>query len=197
MKKLFYLFLAFASIFFVSCEKEELEPDYYDVSDEPTVSEDDTVSIYGKFVLLSGKMYIHNLETNQKTAYNHFDAVKTTSSLNYYGSIYDIEKLEQNVTTWEITPPPYVPGNGTFILNNDTLNPYGFHVTKSNWTIIEHPLSGSYGITVKMGGSARPLNGYLISKADSTVMFKIQEDYANIGGYNCKYVNELMFKKIK
>lgn len=197
MKKLFYLFFAFTFIFLTSCEKEPLDDENIGIVDPNTISEDDTTSVYGKFLLLSGKMYITNLETNQKTVYNHFDAVKTTSSLNYYGSTYDIEELEQNVTTWEITPPPHVPGDGEFILNNDTLDPYGFHVTKSNWTIVEHALTGNYGITLKMGGSARPLYGYLISKADSTVMFRLQEDYANIGGYNCKYVSELMFKKLK
>jgi len=197
MKKLLYLFFAFTFIFFTSCEKEELEDENIEIVDSNAVSEQDTISIYGKFLLLSGKMYVTNLETNQKVVYNHFDESKTTSSLDYYGSNYKIEDLEQNVTTWEFTPPPFVPGDGEFILNNDTLDPYGFHVTKSNWTIVEHALTGYNGITKKMGGSAKPLHGYLVDKADSTVVFRLHEDYANISGYNCKYVSELMFKKIK
>ena len=196
MKRLFYLFFAFLFIFFTSCEKEELEDENIEVVDPYAISEEDTISIYGKFLLLSGKMYVTNLETNEKKVYNHFDAVKTTSSLRYSGSQYEIEDLTQNITTWEITPPPYVPGNGEFILNNDSLNPYGFHVTKSNWTIVEHSLTGNYGITQKMGGSSRPLYGYLLDKADSTVVFRLHEGYENIGGYNCRYVSELVFKKL-
>ena len=196
MKKLIYIFLGLFIIFVSSCEKEPIYDDSNYEEEVSTISEDDTLSLHGKYLLLSGKMYITNLETNQKTVYNHFDDVKNISTLRYFGSIYGIETLEQNVTTWEFINPPYIPGTGEFILNNDTLNPYGFKVTTYNWTIIEHPLTGTSDITQKMGGSARPIFGYLLNKADSTVMFRLHEEYQAINGYNCKYVSELKFKKI-
>ena len=197
MKKLMYIFLGLFVIFLTSCEKEPLYDENNTTEESFGIPESDTLSLHGKYLLISGKMYITNLETNQKTVYNHFDSTKTTSTLRYFGSIFDIEDLEQNVTTWEFRKPPYIPGTGDFILNNDTLNPYGFKVTTYNWTIIEHPLTGTSGITQKIGGSAKPLFGYLLNKADSTVMFRLHEEYQAINGYNCKYVNELKFKKIK
>ena len=177
MKKLFYIFLLLSFIFLTSCEKEPLYDENNATEELFGIPEEDTLSLHGKYLLLSGKMYITNLENNQKTVYNHFDATKTTSTLRYFGSIYDIEDIEQNVTTWEFRKPPYVPGTGDFILNNDTL-------------------TGSSGITQKMGGSARPIFGYLVNKADSTVMFRLHEEYQAINGHNCKYVSELKFKKL-
>tara|TARA_R100001015_G_C4634558_1_gene201276 strand:- start:244 stop:825 length:582 start_codon:yes stop_codon:yes gene_type:complete len=193
MKRLFYLFFTIFILFFTSCEKEPL---FEEPQEQFGVPEEDTLSLYGKYLLLSGKMYVTNLETNQKTVYNHFDSVKTTSTLRYFGSIYNIEEIEQNVTTWEFKAPPFIPGTGEFILNNDTLDPYGFKVTNYNWTITEHPLTNTSGITQKIGGSARPIYGYLLNKADSTVMFRLHEEYQAINGQNCKYVSELKFKKI-
>lgn len=194
MKRFFYHFLILLTFLLVSCQKEELEPQ---ITPQTNDSKIDTVSIYGKYLLLSGKMYVDNMETYQKTVYNHFDNTKQTSSLRYGGSYYPIEDLIQNVTTWEIIQPPTIPGYGEFILNDDQKDPYGFNVTRSNWTIIEHPLTHSYGITQKMGGNAKPLSGYLISKADSTVMFRIHNGTTNINGYNCRYFSELKFKKLK
>ena len=191
MKKYFYLFIILFSFTLVSCEKEELEDDQ--PVEEVNTIEDDTIRIYGKYLLLSGKMYVTNLVTNEKIVYDHFDANKTVSSLRYGGSQYEIEDIEKNVTTWEITPPPHVPGYGEFILNGDVVEPYGFYVTRSNWTIVEHPNTQ----TQQIGGSSRPLDGYLVNKSDSTVVFRLQETYENINGYNSKYVSELTFKKIK
>lgn len=190
MKKFIYLFLLAFGLFFTSCEKEELQ-------DEPIIEvgiqEDDTTSVYGKYQLISGKMYITNLETNERKVYNHFGPGKSTSSLRYNGSLYPIEDLIEGVTTWEITPPPYVPGYGEFILNGDYANPFGFNVTRSNWTIIEHPSGGS---GQQMGGSAIPLEGHLIDKAEGTVMFTLFQGYASIDGYNVRYLSELTFKKL-
>lgn len=191
MKKYFYLFILLFAITLTSCEKEPLEEE---TPIDYSIAPSDTTRITGTYVLLSGKMYITNLETYDRAVYSHFDSSKTTSSLRYSGSQYPIEDLVQNVTTWEIQEPPYTPGYGEFILNNDTVNPYGFYVTKSNWTIVEHPSRDS---GQQMGGSARPLQGHLISKADSTVMFTMQEGYESIDGYNVKYISELTFKKIK
>jgi hypothetical protein len=193
MKKYFYLFILLFGITLTSCEKEPLEEEEVYV-DPYAIDPSDTTTLYGKYRLISGKMYVTNLETNQRTVYNHFGPGKTTSSLRYEGAQFPIEEIIENVTTWEIIAPPYVPGYGEFILNGDTAHPYGFNVTKSNWTIIEHP-SGNSG--QQMGGSSRPLEGHLISKADSTVMFTLQQAYNSIDGYNSTYLSELTFKKIK
>ena len=194
MKYLFYLLLVSLSIF--SCQKDNLSENNVTNTEISADNSNDTISIQGTFLLISCKMYIHNLETNEKIYYNHFDNIKLKSSLNYEGSNYDIEKLEKNKTTWQFTLPNYLPGYGEFILNGDKNNPYGFYMTKSNWAIVEHPLSNTNNITVKMGGSSKPLLAHLIDKNERTVMFIIHEDYANINGYNCTYISELKFKKI-
>ncbi len=84
-------------------------------------------------------------------------------------------------------------------LNDDKLDPYGFYVTRSNWTIVEHPLSelNNGDITMKLSGSARPLIAHIDDYDENTVFFYMQESYENINGYNCKYFTELKFKKLK
>ena len=191
MKKFIYLFILAFGLFFTSCEKEPLEEEVF--VDPYAIDASDTIRIYGKYRLLSGKMYITNLETNERKVYNHFGPGKTISSLRYDGTIHPIEEIIQGVTTWEFTPPPYVPGYGKFILNGDDEKPYGFNVTRSNWTIMENP-SGASG--QQMGGSAIPLEGYLLSKSDSTVVFTLFQGYGSIDGYNMRYLSELTFKKM-
>lgn len=190
MKKFFYILLALMLVF-TSCKKETLTP----VNEEVVVVEDE-LRIYGKYVLLSGEMYVTNLETNQKTMYNHFDANKTTSSLRYSGSLVDFEDLEQDVTTWAFSQPDYVPGFGEFILNNDSINPMGFYVTKSNWTIMEHPTANSAS-DMQLGGSARPIEGYVDDYGANIVVIYVQDAYENIDGYNCSYYSALKFQKIE
>ena len=194
MKRLFYIFLPIFLILTFSCQKEEVTtyPNQEIFQTKP-----DTVSLYGKYILLSGKMYIDNMETYQKTVYNHFSGSKTTSSLRYGGSFFPFEDIIQNVTTWEIIGPTTPSGHGEFILNNDANDPYGFYITRSNWSIVEHPLTNTNGITQKLGGSSRPISGYLLNKIDSTVIFRIQTGTGNINGYNCRYFSELKFKKLK
>ena len=193
MKKFIYLLLLYFGLFLTSCEKEPLEEETIEVTD----ISNDTISVYGKYRLISGKMYITNLVTNDRKVYNHFSPGKNTSSLRYSGTQYPIEEIIKDVTTWEITPPPNVPGHGEFILNDDYVNPYGFYVIRHNWTIVEHPLTGTSDITQKMGGSAKPLEGYLLSNTDSTVVFTLQQAYENIDGYNSTYLSELTFKMIQ
>lgn len=193
MKTLFYLILGLFLIL-TSCKKEEIEPISQEV--EETTQIDDEIRLYGKWVLLDAKMYIENLETHEKTVFNHFDENKTTSSLRYSGSMYEIEDIEQYVTTWGFKQPNYVPGYGEFILNDDTTQPYGFYVTKSDWTIVEHPLTNS-GDDMQLGGSARPIEAYVLSYNDSIVNFYVQLAYENIGGWNCKYFTEMTMQKIE
>lgn len=192
MKNLFYISLAFFLVL-TSCKKEELEPINQEV--EETAVIDDEIRIYGKWVLLDATMYMENLETHEKTSYAHFDGNKTTSSLRYSGSMYEFETIEQGVTTWEFYQPNYVPGYGEFVLNSDSLNPMGFYVTKSEWSIVEHP-QVTNAADMQLGGSARPLEAYVYNYNDSIVDFYVQITYENIDGWNCKYFTEMRMQKI-
>jgi hypothetical protein len=193
MKKFFYILIAI-SITFVSCKKEVIEPINNEV--EETSKIDEEIRIYGKWVLIDAIMYVENLETHEKTSYNHFGTNKTTSSLRYSGSMYDFEDIEQGVTTWSFHQPNYVPGYGEFVLNGDTLNPMGFYVTKSDWTIVEHPQATNID-DMQLGGSARPIEADIYDYGQEIVEFYVQITYENIDGYNCKYFTELKMQKIE
>lgn len=172
-----------------SCQKEDIRPN---VPEEQTIEE---IRLYGKWLLVGGCMYMTNLETSQKIKYEHFGPNKTISSLDYNGSDLEIETIELNVTTWAFYAPPAVPGYGEFILNDDMQNPYGFYVTKNNWTIMEHPQATASNM--QMGGSSRPINAQIVNFSDSTVNFYIQEGYTSINGQNYSYISELKFRKIE
>jgi hypothetical protein len=190
MKKILILLLVSLSIGFASCEKQTLTPTQEQVETAGTIENE--VSIYGEWLLVDGKMYMENLETGQLVVLNHFDPTKTVSSLRYSGIMFAIEEIEINVTTWTFIAPPSVPGIGEFWLNSDSLAPYGFNVTNSNWTIIEHP-STIDPSDMKLGGSARPISAYIV---DGEVKFYVHEAYESINGVNWKYFSELTFQKI-
>jgi hypothetical protein len=189
MKSLIYIIIS-ACLVLVSCKKENIQPNQQ-VSNQ--VNQE--IGLYGKWLLVGGSMYVENIETNQKTKYDHFGPNKTISSLNYNGSAFEIEVIEVNETTWSFYQPPNVPGYGDFVLNGDIEHSYGFYVTKSNWTIIENPQSTS--TNMQMGGSSRPITAVLCNYSDSTVYFYIQEGYTSIENENYTYISELKFKKIE
>ena len=189
MKNLFYLLLTILFLGVSSCKKEDIKPN---VQEEQAVEQ---IRIYGKWLLVDGYMYMTNLETGQKTKYSHFGPGKTTSSLDYDGADIPFESIEINETTWSFYEPPSVPGYGEFVLNGNMQTPYGFYVTKHNWTIMEHPQSTSSNM--QMGGSTRPIRGELVSYSDSTVNFYVQEGYVSINNQNYSYISELTFKKIE
>jgi hypothetical protein len=189
MKSLIYLIIA-ASLVLVSCKKENLKP-----NSQITAQVNQEIRLYGKWLLVGGSMYVENIETGEKTKYDHFGPGKTTSSLNYDGSVFAIEVIELNTTTWSFYEPPAVPGFGDFVLNGDIQHPYGFYVTKNNWTIMEHPQSTSSN--TQMGGSSRPISASICNYSDSTVYFYVQEGYTSINNQNYTYISELKFKKIE
>jgi hypothetical protein len=189
MKSLIYLIIS-ASLFLTSCHKQNIQP-----NTQPATEISQELRLYGKWLLVGGSMYMENLETGQKTKYDHFGPGKTISSLDYNGSDLDIEVIEVNVTTWSFYQPPAVPGYGRFALNGDTLNTYGFYVTKNNWTIMENPQATAS--TMQMGGSTRPISATICNLSDSTAYFYIQEGYTSINNQNYRYISELKFKKIK
>tara|TARA_Y100000389_G_scaffold82433_2_gene79037 strand:- start:2703 stop:3281 length:579 start_codon:yes stop_codon:yes gene_type:complete len=190
MKNLFHILLL-SFIVLTSCKKEEPLQPIQEVEEST-----EEVRIYGKWLLLDATMYVENLETHEKTSFSHFDANKSKSSLRYSGSMYDFEDIEQYETTWEFYPPSYVPGYGEFIFNSDTIQPYGFYVTRSEWTIVEHPLTNNTN-DMLLGGSARPIEAYMYDYNDSIVNFYVQNAYENIDGWNCTYFTEMRMQKIE
>ena len=195
MKKLIYLLVILSVVFTTfSCEKEKLDTP---PSNQSTII-DENLSVFGTWELISGKMYIENLETHEKYSYDHFSSTQTISSTRFAGAMFEIENITVNKTRWTFTSPVGGgSGVGTFVLNGDTNNPYGFNVSENYWSIIEHPLSNLNGpIHIKLGGSARPLHATIADYSSSEVFFYTQEAYENIDGYNCKYFSELRFRKI-
>lgn len=195
MKKILLVLFSLAVIAFASCKKEYVEPKT-DTSQETIDTTKQVISIYGKWKLLDGYMYVENLATGTKTRYSHFSATQNFSSLRYGGAIYNIETIEKGMTTWEFTNPNKIPGYGKFILNSDATKLYGFYVTNNNWTIVEDP-SVTNASQMNLGGSSRPVRAYIANYAQNTCKFYVEETYENINGYNCKYFNELLFQKIQ
>ena len=176
---------------FLSCRKEIIEP-------KPVVAPieaPDSLSLNGEFVLVSGKLYLDNLEDGSKIVYNHFDATKSRSSLRYGGAIIPFETIIKDTTTWSFYLPKIVPNVGKFVLNEDTLNPMGLNVTAHNLTVIEYP-TATFGST-QLNGSARPIQIVLVDGKQKLIKIYVQEAYLSINGYNYKSFNELIFKKIK
>jgi len=191
MKTLFYIFIVL-TFAFTSCKKEEgLKTNDEQIKELGTIEEG--ILLYGEWKLVSGKMYIENMETGEKTVYDHFGPNKTTSSLRYSGAQFEIEMIEQNVTTWEFIAPPNWQGYGEFILDGDTVQPYGLYILESNWSIVEHPTATAS--TMQLGGSSRPLQAVVTDYDAQQVAFTIQEAYESIDGYNCNYYSELIFQK--
>ena len=194
MKELFIL-IGFL-IVLTSCEKEYPYPSKY-YTNVPTAGGYDTTNLvnsWGKFVLIDAIMYIDNHETGKKTSYNHFGPNKNVSSLRWGGSLFDIEMIIKDVTTYSFwNTPTGGNGMGKFVLNGDTSKHYMVNYIGSYHSIIEDPTHGQQNL----GGSARPFSGYTISKSDMTVSIQIQEMEGNINGYNCHYWSQLTFKKIE
>lgn len=189
MKKLLLVLLAVLFIGFSSCKKDELEV----ITPQEQVEETPEVSLIGKWLLIDGQMFFTNLETNEKTVYNHFGPGRTVSSLRYSGIIFEIEEIEQFVTVWEFGEPKSIPGYADFYLNYDYEHPLAVYITRDSRRIVEHPLTTNPE-DMQLGGSARPFNDYVID--DHTIMIQIQEGYETINGYNYVYFSELKFEKI-
>ena len=203
MKKLFYLVLVI-SLLFSSCTKVEPDLPSHQLDTDigtnttcttTTTTEEENLSVFGTWVLVGAKLYSENLGTHNKTVYDHFSSTQSESSLRFVGSLFAFENIELNVTTWTfIAPPGGGAGVGQFILNGDYDDPYGFNISAHYWTIIEDPTSSINGpITVKLGGSARPLKARIADYAEEEVYFYVELAYD--GDNNIQYFTELRFKK--
>jgi hypothetical protein len=202
MKKLFLLFVIFSAF---ACEKE---PEVYNDVHAEFIENDQPWSLfYGKdlvvdgeplpnmveWQLVGGVMYMENMETGYKVKYDHFGPSRTKSSLRYSGAELEIEELELGVTTWQFKVNTMY--DYEFILDKDSLNPYGYQESASYRSIIEHPKALSYGER-QMGGSARPFVAYTKDYDRGLINIRIQEAYESIDGYNWNYFSVLTFKLI-
>lgn len=193
MKKIAQILAILAiTLFTTSCRKEVITPTSQLPANVPTApSSANSVSMWGEFVIIDAVMYVDNHETGQKTVYQHFSSTKLVSSLRMEGSIFDIETIEKNVTTYSFYQP--INNIGRFILNGDTTKLYAVNYSGSNKTIIENPTS----TTQLMGGSARPFNGWTVDYTNRIIKIHIQEMKGSMNGYNINYYTELTLKKIK
>lgn len=148
---------------------------------------------YVKWVLVDGTMYMENIETGYKIKFKHFDANRLVSSLRYNGVIFDLEKIEVGVTTWQFRYGKY--NSKEFILNDDTLHPYGYVESYSYRNITELSTSKNPS-DMKLGGSSRPFSVWTKDYSAGLIQIRIQEAYEGIGGYNWRYFNILTFKMV-
>jgi len=175
-----------------SCEKEPLlppcAPDQYNTNTTTNVK---TNLLDGQWEIITGTMYMENLDTGEEEEVFIFSN-GPTGSLRHDGSMYDFETLVRYRTTWTFNFPENTPGMGTFFLNSDSINPYSLSVTENNLTVCEH-VSGQY---IMLGGSSRPINYEVVDHNNKIINFYVQETYVNINGYNYRYYSKLRFKKI-
>lgn len=190
MKKLVLVLVSFAILTF-SCKKDEFE----DLNQTKTEEVERGIELYGTWRLISGKMYIENMETGEKIVYNHFDSNKQTSSLRYSGSMYEFETIKANETKWTFIAPPENSHYGEFWLDNDSIEPYGLYILDQFWSIVEHPTADS-ATEMQLGGSSRPISAVVEDYDHNIVLFRVQEAYESIDGFNSNYYSELRFKKI-
>jgi hypothetical protein len=184
MKNLLVVLTLIFGFTLTSCHKEEVTPP------NTLIEEVETISVFGEWLLVDGKMYMENLETGEKTVYDHFGPTKSVSSLRYDGYMFEFERIVVDSTLWTFTTPYNIPGTGQFWLDNDSIQPYGFYVTDTNMTIVEN----SVGVT-QLGGSARPITAFIDEDGTNSVNFFVQEAYESINGVNYKYFSELTFQK--
>ncbi len=184
----FVLFLALAStLSLFSCKREYIEL---------TIGEieviDDGISLIGNsFVLTSGNIYLENMDNGDKTMYTHFDSNKTLSGMRMGNFEYPLERLEVNITTWSFRTNGHI---GEFILDGDSLNPYGIDGSYGQFTIYEHTNASTSGpISIKMGGSSKPFQ--TSSEGDEITVY-IHEAYTTINGVQYTYFNELTFQLV-
>jgi hypothetical protein len=191
MKNYILILGAIALISITSCRKEVVYPTDQLPSSTPTAS-GPSVGNWGKFVITDAVMYVI-YENGGDTVYQHFSSTKSRSSLRWGGSLFAIENIIKDTTTYSFWKPAFYPGLGKFVLNGDTTQHYDVQYTGLNRRIVEDPTSGQQ----LMGGSARPFSGQTISYGGQTIAIEIGEMQGSINGVNCSYYTRLTLKKIQ
>ena len=177
MKKFINLLLIVLVLIFTSCRKDKkiLKP-------------------WGTWVVRNATMYV-TYDNGKKEKYDHFSTTKTVSSLRYDGDVlFDIERIEQNKTTWSFYRPYSNPGAGEFVLNGDTAKHYLVQYTGDNMSIIE---SDRQPYQQNLGGSARPIHGETKDFENKIIEMVVQEMAASINGRNCHYHTVLTMQQIE
>jgi hypothetical protein len=193
MKNLIIYLTLLGSLSLFSCKKEIIEP----IIETEEVLEDSVIDVLGKdFVLIDGNLYMENMDNGQKVVYNHFGDGKAKSGMRAGNAEFESGELELDVTTWSFRARGSMM---LFILNGDSLNPYEMtEYGAGQHTIIEHRNSSNYGdITMKMGGSSKPFQGYTEDYENGIIKVHINEAYTTIDGVQFTYFNELFFQEIK
>jgi len=190
MKKLLNLFLLVLSL--TSCEKEVF---YIECDTTYPTTQDTTIfvnsgDLEGEWLLKNATMYMTNLDFDIIDTIPLFDTTNT-SSLRYGGSYYEFEDIVLDDTKWLFDYPENTPGIGYFILNGDSIVPYGLNVTSNNLTVIENMLGPQ-----QMGGSSRPIHYQMNNLQNTLVTIEVQHTYETINGFNYYYYTQLKFKKL-
>ena len=190
MKNLYLILLV---LFLGSCEKEIIYPsDQYPIN-KTNKKLGKTIDYWGEFIIIDAVMYIENKETQEKFVFNHFGPNKTHSSLRWGGSLFEIEEIIKDSTTYSFWKPFKFPGYGKFVFNGDTSKHYAVNYIGFNNSIIEDPVRPQS----LLAGSARPFSGQTINYDEKTVAIQIQEMEGSIDGYNCRYWTQLTLRKVK
>ena len=174
MKKIFNLtsliVISFVLIF-TSCKKEEpLRPN----NDQDVYV--NNASVEGvNWVLVSGRIYIENIDNGDKFVYDHFGGSTTESVMDIFSgsSPVKMDSIKQNYTTWFFN-------NGIFTLNGT----YSYQYSDYQYTY------SPYGLE---NGSSRPIEITRVTDEVLTVM--VHEGFGSDGVNNFNYVNQLTFVK--
>ena len=190
--KIVIVVLFVASLLLFACTKPVVEePSKFVAKDVDNRS----MSLTGEWLLLEGEMRFAAASGNSFLKYDHFGPGRTTSSLRYEGSRFNLEELVQDTTTWSFYNP--LPGNSycTFVLNNDTLHPYSLNVNSMGYSIFEY--ENATAATMQLGGSARQVQAFVADYANKIMEAHVQWVVCSINGQSWEYFSILKFKKIK
>lgn len=163
-----FFLITFFSLF--SCKKETIQ------KPDNTVVVNDTVYDFMDidWILVSGRLYMQNLDNGSKSVYDHFGGSQNQSSLDpINGSAVPFDDIVKSVTTWRFTSTNFILGGGSF---------YNFTHTGNTISVI--------GLE---NGSSRPITITNINNTSMTV--KVNEDYVSDNGVNYKIFSTLTFVK--
>ena len=188
-----FIYLLGLVLLVCSCEKEPVEYNKSNISLPDSGDIGPTLSINGEWLLISGRMYLKEMEGNYESSkYDHFDANKSNSSMRYGGSLCRIEDLYGDSTIWDFNINEY--GGGVFILDRDSSSKYNIQAgSYGSWRITENM---NMNIPQKMGGSAKPFTAHINDFDNQIIDVIINEMSTGIDGINYTYHNVLQFKKL-
>ena len=177
MKNSIKLILVVSVLILGSCKKKEIN-----------------LKPWGIWILRDAVMYV-TYDNGAKEKWAHFSDSKKASSLRYDGEIlFDIEKIEKDVTTWSFYRPSSSNGTGDFVLNGDASKNYLVQYYGDNMSIIE---SDELPLQSNLGGSSRPLIGNTIDSKKKIITIKVQTVVGSVNGKNCEYYTLLTMQRIE